>query len=662
MSKENSVNISAKQSSNLLLTLLGVLLIVLIVALFANLFYLGSKTDHDRSYIKAANDLRVYSQSIPTNASKFLAGNDTSFTTLSNNYENFDATWTHLKQNISNNQAKPVDTTWETLKKQINTLLARKNELSTFYNAVEKSAISLIKLNEISRSALAKLQQGQSEVRLINQMQQESLLVESIQQGFSSLLTDFAVIDNASASASLTKKVTELNTIISMLQQTGVLPSEAQKILSGANPLLVEINTNLKNITEVAPQIMTLQGIDEKIYATSTSLLAASSQLATDIENSTSQFSTNAILNYVIAFLIILAIVCMALVIERNTRKRLKITAAENAVNQEAILQLLDEIGDLADGDLTVNATVSEAFTGAIADSINYSIEQLRDLVQTINKTSVQVSDTAENSQNLAMNLAEAAEHQAGEIAGVSAAISEMAISIDEVSSTAHESEGVAKRSVEIAHNGSKIVHNTITGMDTIREQIQDTSKRIKRLGESSQEIGDIVGLIDDIAEQTNILALNAAIQASMAGDAGRGFAVVADEVQRLAERSSSATKQIEALVKAIQTDTNEAVISMEQTTSEVVRGAKLAENAGVALEEIETVSQALAKLIQTISNAARQQASTAAHISKTMEVIQEITSQTSSGSTETAVTIGHLTTLSRDMRKSVEGFKLPNE
>ena len=626
MSKENSVNISAKQSSNLLLTLLGVLLIVLIVALFANLFYLGSKTDHDRSYIKAANDLRVYSQSIPTNASKFLAGNDTSFTTLSNNYENFDATWTHLKQNISNNQAKPVDTTWETLKKQINTLLARKNELSTFYNAVEKSAISLIKLNEISRSALAKLQQGQSEVRLINQMQQESLLVESIQQGFSSLLTDFAVIDNASASASLTKKVTELNTIISMLQQTGVLPSEAQKILSGANPLLVEINTNLKNITEVAPQIMTLQGIDEKIYATSTSLLAASSQLATDIENSTSQFSTNAILNYVIAFLIILAIVCMALVIERNTRKRLKITAAENAVNQEAILQLLDEIGDLADGDLTVNATVSEAFTGAIADSINYSIEQLRDLVQTINKTSVQVSDTAENSQNLAMNLAEAAEHQAGEIAGVSAAISEMAISIDEVSSTAHESEGVAKRSVEIAHNGSKIVHNTITGMDTIREQIQDTSKRIKRLGESSQEIGDIVGLIDDIAEQTNILALNAAIQASMAGDAGRGFAVVADEVQRLAERSSSATKQIEALVKAIQTDTNEAVISMEQTTSEVVRGAKLSENAGVALEEIETVSQALAKLIQTISNAARQQASTAAHISKTMEVIQEIT------------------------------------
>lgn len=351
----------------------------------------------------------------------------------------------------------------------------------------------------------------------------------------------------------------------------------------------------------------------------------------------------------------------MFLVIQRNTRRRLQETARENSVNQEAILQLLDEIGDLADGDLTVSATVSEAFTGAIADSINYSIEQLRDLVQTINQTSGQVSATAENSQSLAMNLAEAAEHQAGEIAGVSTAISEMASSIDRVSATALESENVAKRSVEIAHNGSKIVNNTISGMDTIREQIQDTSKRIKRLGESSQEIGDIIGLIDDIAEQTNILALNAAIQASMAGDAGRGFAVVADEVQRLAERSSAATKQIETLVKAIQTDTNEAVISMEQTTSEVVRGAKLAENAGVALEEIENVSQALAKLIQSISNAARQQASTAAHISRTMDVIQEITSQTSSGSTETAVTIGRLTTMSRDMRKSVEGFKLPN-
>ncbi|MCP3906497.1 MAG: methyl-accepting chemotaxis protein, partial [Oceanicoccus sp.] len=261
-----------------------------------------------------------------------------------------------------------------------------------------------------------------------------------------------------------------------------------------------------------------------------------------------------------------------------------------------------------------------------------------------------------------ALHLAEASEHQAQEIAGASAAVNEMAVTIDQVSSNAAESAGVAERSVAIANTGAEVVQNTINGMDNIREQIQETSKRIKRLGESSQEIGDIVSLINDIADQTNILALNAAIQASMAGDAGRGFAVVADEVQRLAERSSAATKQIGALVKTIQSDTNEAVISMEQTTAEVVRGARLAQDAGTALEEIEEVSQELAELIQNISNAARQQASSAGHISNTMNVIQEITSQTSSGTTATAQSIGNLADMANELRESVAGFKLPEE
>lgn len=349
-----------------------------------------------------------------------------------------------------------------------------------------------------------------------------------------------------------------------------------------------------------------------------------------------------------------------AMSISKVTNRRLAETAEKNDRNQAAILRLLDEIADLADGDLTVAATVTEDFTGAIADSINYSIDQLRELVETINQTAVQVAAAAQETQSTAMHLAEASEHQAQEIAGASAAINEMAVSIDQVSANASESSAVAERSVAIANKGNEVVHNTITGMDNIREQIQDTSKRIKRLGESSQEIGDIVSLINDIADQTNILALNAAIQASMAGDAGRGFAVVADEVQRLAERSSAATKQIEALVKTIQTDTNEAVISMEQTTSEVVRGARLAQDAGVALEEIEKVSKTLAALIQNISNAARQQASSAGHISNTMNVIQEITSQTSAGTTATARSIGNLAKMASEMRNSVSGFKLP--
>ncbi len=334
----------------------------------------------------------------------------------------------------------------------------------------------------------------------------------------------------------------------------------------------------------------------------------------------------------------------------------------ENERSQAAILRLLDELGDLAEGDLTVNATVSEDFTGAIADSVNFAIDQLRQLVLAINTTADRVAQSSRQTQKTAVELAEASEHQAQEIAGVSAAINEMAVSIDQVSANAAESASVAQRSVAIAHNGAEVVQRSIEGMNIIRNQIQETSKRIKRLGESSQEIGDIVSLINDIADQTNILALNAAIQASMAGEAGRGFAVVADEVQRLAERSASATRQIETLVKTIQADTNEAVSSMEQTTSEVVRGAKLAKDAGEALEEVQSVSNVLADLIQSISNAAQQQAVSAGHISSTMNIIQDITSQTSSGTLATARSVGRLNEMAAALQESVSGFKLSDD
>ena len=344
----------------------------------------------------------------------------------------------------------------------------------------------------------------------------------------------------------------------------------------------------------------------------------------------------------------------------RDQRRRLGTTQELNQRNQEAILRLLDEMGSLAEGDLTVKATVTEDITGAIADSINFAVEALRSLVSTINETAVQVAAAAQETQATAMHLAEAAEHQAQQIASASAQINEMASSIDEVSKNSVESADVAQRSVQIAAKGAEVVRQTIQGMDNIRDQIQETSKRIKRLGESSQEIGSIVELINDISEQTNILALNAAIQAASAGEAGRGFAVVADEVQRLAERASNATKRIEALVQTIQSDTNEAVSSMEQTTAEVVAGARLAEDAGLALGEIEKVSNDLADLIQNISQAARQQSTAATSITATMSVIQEITTQTSHGANQTAESIGNLAQLAADLRRSVADFKLP--
>lgn len=363
----------------------------------------------------------------------------------------------------------------------------------------------------------------------------------------------------------------------------------------------------------------------------------------------------------VLASMLVL-IVLLLILIFRNAKKGMGSgSGGEGDNHQAAILQLLDELADLADGDLTVQATVTESFTGAIADSINYSIDQMRGLVSKINETARKVSQASDQTRKSASNLSIASQRQAKEIADVSRAVNEMAISIDKVSLNAAESSSVAEKSVEIANKGALTVQNTIGGMDRIRGTIQETAKRIKRLGESSQEIGDIVSLINEIADQTNILSLNAAIQASMAGDAGKGFAVVADEVQRLAERSGAAAKQISALVKTIQSDTNEAVSSMEQTTTEVVQGTRLAQEAGVALGEIEGVSKSMEEIIAKISQAATEQGVSAGKISKTMKSIQEITSKTTEGTKATANSVGNLAAMTEELRLSVTGFKLPH-
>jgi len=337
-----------------------------------------------------------------------------------------------------------------------------------------------------------------------------------------------------------------------------------------------------------------------------------------------------------------------------------ELQARQNERNQQAILRLLDELSSLADGDLTVQATVTEDITGAIADSINYAIEALRELVVTINDSAVKLDAATRQTQALSNHLAKASSAQSKQIGAASESIAAMASSTEEVSGNAERSADVARHSVDIAHKGGDAVRRTIDGMNAIRENIQETSKRIKRLGESSQEIGNIVELINDIAEQTNILALNASIQASMAGEAGRGFAVVADEVQRLAERAATSTKQIEVLVRTIQADTNEAVVSMERTTTDVVGGALLAENAGAALEEIEQVSNQIASLVQNISASSRQQAGVSQSISRNMQVLREISSQTAESTTATSASIGKLAELAAQLRKSVTGFRLP--
>ena len=440
-----------------------------------------------------------------------------------------------------------------------------------------------------------------------------------------------------------------------------VASGSARTTLEQISEQYAGVQQDVESILDASTQLLEIKEASDEILRRSADLLADAQSLSVAYDNLPRKRPfPNVWIGTAAAAAALLGIVGLLFTLYRDQSKRFAVTQELNQRNQEAILRLLDEMGSLAEGDLTVKATVTEDITGAIADSINFAVEALRSLVTTINETAVQVAAAAQETQSTALHLAEAAEHQAQQITSASAAINEIAVSIDEVSKNSAESADVAQRSVQMAAKGAEVVRQTIQGMDSIRDQIQETSKRIKRLGESSQEIGSIVELINDIAEQTNILALNAAIQAASAGEAGRGFAVVADEVQRLAERASNATKRIETLVQTIQSDTNEAVSSMEQTTAEVVAGARLAEDAGLALGEIEKVSNDLADLIQNISEAARQQSAAATNISATMNVIQEITTQTSVGASQTAESIGNLAQLAADLRRSVADFKLP--
>ncbi len=437
--------------------------------------------------------------------------------------------------------------------------------------------------------------------------------------------------------------------------------ANAKQIVGDVAQQWKEADASIRTILDAATGLEDAKGAADAVFNDSQSVLLYAFSVAQRIEQlPRTDVMRSPLWGAIAAAGALLLLLVLGFNMVRDQQRRYQQTMELNQRNQDAILRLLDEMGSLAEGDLTVKATVTEDITGAIADSVNFAVEALRSLVTTINETAVQVSTAAQETQSTAMHLADAAEHQARQIGSASSAITEMAGSIDTVSQNSGESADVAQRSVQIATNGAAVVRQTIAGMDSIRDQIQETSKRIKRLGESSQEIGSIVELINDIAEQTNILALNAAIQAASAGEAGRGFAVVADEVQRLAERASGATKRIETLVQTIQSDTNEAVSSMEQTTAEVVSGARLAEDAGHALGEIETVSRDLADLIKNISGSARQQSAAATNISSTMSVIREITSQTSVGASQTAESIGNLAQLASDLRRSVADFKLP--
>lgn len=655
---------------------MSVALVLLIACLVAiPVFYVWVQQDgtNDQRYLQQVADLRAEAYRLTSLSRDATSGNEQAFGELGSVIQTMSSTWDSLRASDErtrrelSNEFAAFEGVWGRVKNSTQ-VIASNQELIVSLNAIGRDLNDNLPTLQAQHANIVEiLLENNAPADQVSQAEKQAWRAERIGRNVDKMLRGDA--DASSAADQFNLDANIYGRVLTAMQQgdpamriSRVSDENARASLEQIAALFRDVNQSVQEMFEGSSTLFRARQASDSLLNDTAPLLQA---LATIADKISVQAVARPVNNRLILGLAVLAVICLGIIgltMYRGTRRRLVDTAETNERNQTAILRLLDELADLADGDLTTTATVTEDFTGAIADSINFTIDQLRILVARINETAVNVSAAAQETQQTALHLAEASEHQAQEIAGASAAVNEMAVTIDQVSANAAESAAVAERAVSIAGNGAKVVQNTINGMDTIREQIQDTSKRIKRLGESSQEIGDIVSLINDIADQTNILALNAAIQASMAGDAGRGFAVVADEVQRLAERSAAATKQIEALVKTIQNDTNEAVISMEQTTSEVVRGARLAQDAGVALEEIENVSSSLAELIQNISNAARQQASSAGHISNTMNVIQEITTQTSAGTSATAQSIGNLAEMALDLRESVAGFKLPEE
>ncbi len=664
-------------------TLAWLLVIVMILA-GANA-YLGIRAgDQNLIRVSRSEELRVLSQQLAKNATEAARGNEAAFTQLDQSRTQFEALFNSLVNGdskigldrapdaILKNELKQTTDLWQQVAANTDTILKAKDTVLDLHSVAADLSQNVPQLQFEYQKVGDILVEGNAspdQVRMAaNQVWYGERIVKSVQRVL-------AGGEDAPLQAENFGHDTEVfgQTLNGMLDGDPVMGvrqvtnRDAREALQEIANVFTGVKDNVGYIMKSSEELFKVHTAANQIFTQTTSLLELTRALSNSFRGGGSKIIGNQLVTGALGGVIILLLLIMYGFQRKNSK--LDIVKAESASdqerhqnerNQEAIIRLLNEMGDLAEGDLTVNATVTEDFTGAIADSMNYAIDQLRNLVGTINQAVTQVSAATDETRQVATELAQASRNQAQEITGASAAINEMAVSIEQVSHNAIETAQMAEKSVQIAKAGAEVVRNTIRGMDTIREQIQETSKRIKRLGESSQEIGDIVSLINDIADQTNILALNAAIQAAMAGESGRGFAVVADEVQRLAERSSNATKRIEALVKTIQTDTNEAVISMESSTSEVVRGAKLAQDAGVALEEIEKVSADLSDLIQTISNAARQQAASAGHVSNTMHIIQEITNQTLQGTQLTAQQIGKLVELADGLKASVSGFKLP--
>ena len=551
---------------------------------------------------------------------------------------------------------------WPDSSKAASDILAARNDLVALAQNIAQIRVGSEEMATISQELTALMSQSGIAPGQVLRANRLTFLAERLGRGSAEILGAETI--DPEVPFLIGKDTNDLRDLLKALdtgsEALAVLPIRDPESRSKLGELKKQFEAFEKN---VGPILRELQKLVSARQA-GTQLVAGSEQLQSAVgrhqdAQQAERSAATLVAVLVFAGLLVLVLIVMGLVFLADSKRSATQHEKENKKNQEAILRLLNEMGDLADGDLTVKAEVTEDITGAIADSMNYTIDELRNLVTGVNSAAISVTQKTAQAQSISAELLGAAERQSKEIEETTTQVLEVSRSISAVSSTAEEGAQVAQRSLAAADKGRHAVQDSISGMNDIREQIQETSKRIKRLGESSQEIGEIVELISDITEQTNVLALNAAIQAASAGEAGRGFSVVAEEVQRLAERSGEATKQIGAIVKTIQADTQDAVAAMEKSTQGVVEGAKLSDAAGQALTEIDSVTKSLAQLIDQISRSTSAQAEATNHVAQNMQEILEITRQTTRGTQQTAGSIKDLSAVAQELKSSVAGFKL---
>lgn len=606
----------------------------------------------------------MLSQRLPLTAQQSVLGNTAAFKKLAAGKASFEATLKGLTEGDDTVPAstgaaratlEKIEAQWKTFNPQVTQILSQQKNLVATSVSIKRINDLSVDLQKVAEQLASQLADSGASVREVSRANHLVMLSQRLPKN-ANLLLSAELIDPAVV-MQLEKDTTSFRDTVQALMAGGASRNE------NSMATLEDLGSNMGDMVEVVGSVLAntqplLQAkvSAKNLFTGSDTLLANTDQLSKDYQ---SVGGAGYLLAALFGLLAIGSLVMLGLVNINETKSRARRSEEENGRNQEAILRLMDELGELAEGNLTINASVTEDITGAVADSINYTVEELRTLVRGINNAAQQMDQAASQAGQVSDSLQQAARRQTVEIEGTSAAVVSLAQSVQQVSGNAAESARVAEQSLAAAEKGQQAVANAIASMNGLREQIQETSKRIKRLGESSQEIGEIVELISDITEQTNVLALNAAIQAASAGEAGRGFSVVAEEVQRLAERSADATKQIAAIVKTIQSDTHDTVAAMEVSTQGVVEGAKLSDAAGQTLAEIGDVSKKLAGLIADISSATQSQAESTAKVAETMQDIKSISAQTSSGTQQTAESIGGMKQLAQDLKNSVAGFKL---